>query len=456
MGNAKIDPPDPMLWAHVTEWLNARLRHDLANETLDTDQARIAYLTNNIADLAAALIQHRTPAQEITTPTTAFLVLALVALKPPQATIETCGAVWHALQQQIARSATPPEPVHIFGLVLAYGCGWSRIPTRDADTWDGRWTYAIVALAELVAGAWRYTLRQLEDTLPAGTFGSEAFTKTEIASIAADITLDLLHNRGARTEHHLTAWEPTRSSLVHFIYDAVAGCRYRPTITAASAAQKGPSFPRLQGGAFRNSMGLRLLQEDIGLMVGRVEFQVCPHCHNDLIQNAVAKQTRIILSNVTSLLEANQQCPTCQKRVPHASIPYRIARNNWIFVPYDRGGHYIQVARWRCGKCGTLYPADLAIREQMLVIETTIKELYHTKTRQRAFEHLLHLPEIQSLCQQQRLTPGILLDALKHRLSDLRAHDAQVARCPLCHGDPPQRPSMIWCRTSGVQLDNRV
>lgn len=455
MDSARIDSSDTTLLARAANWLNVRLQHDMPSDTLATDHGRITHLADHFTEFTVALMQDEELVQHISSRTEAALSLALAGLKPPLAPLDGSGSAWHMLQQHLAAYDSPPEPAHIFGLVLAYGCGWSRTPTREADTWQGRWTYALIALTDLVAGAWRYTLRQLEDTLPTGTFSSEIFSKTEITSSAAGIMLELLYAQGARAEHRLSAWNPRQSSLVHFVYDAVAGCRYRPMKSDDNAAQKNPSFPRLQGGAFRNSMSFERLQEDMGITVGRVEFQVCPHCHSNLIERAVAHKQRIILSDVTSLLEGNQHCPVCHKKVPPTTIPYRIARNNWIFVPYDKGGHYIQVARWRCAGCGTLYPADLGVREQMIALETTMKELYHTKTREHVFERLLHLPEIRSLCQQQH-TPSALLEALRQRLTELRAYEKQSTRCPLCNADRPQRPSAIWCRTSGVQLDNHA
>ena len=261
-------------------------------------------------------------------------------------TQELTPELWQACQEAVL--AVPFEEdldwqEQCLQRVTAVGCGWKRPIDPSSSPWERRWYGAIIALRKRIEDSIQQTMKLLQSV-----FIRERsllhLSRAQKRSYAGLMVLELIqarcscdsHKKGCqgkcdccRDEHLLANWEPDVCSLQAFIAQAV----------------RGTAEDRLRSGAFASSMLYPRLQEDVGITLGNVEFKVCAVCYEEEIATAVKEEKELKIKDL-KLFEANK-CPDCDTPADPNSTYYK-ARKNWFLLPYDMGGAYELVKRWRC------------------------------------------------------------------------------------------------------------
>lgn len=252
-------------------------------------------------------------------------------------------AAWQALRPIIQAASPLHTSEQAFDLVVAWGCGWRGSLAGDSDQPQRRLA-AILALRTLVERSVHHTLKQVAQWVLGHDNLAQLLNVTTAAEVKAlqrsyaqKITLELMHGRchcgkqpqkGAvnqedhcgRREHALGYWDSNTCSLAAFVAQAV----------------RGSAQPTLQAGMFATSMLYPLLHEDLGLCVDTVEFKVCQGCG-------------------TSYEGSRCRNPACTHPAFTSGQTRCIARKNRLLIPYEWGGRYQMMTRWRCRNpaCGS-------------------------------------------------------------------------------------------------------
>ncbi len=274
----------------------------------------------------------------------AVCALALVALGPAAAgdpPAEMARALW---QQGDALDAAA-DPIRWLHLVIAWGCGWQRHPEPPEAGWSGRWPVALVAFTRLVERSIQRAREQVRLLLERDSFVLNGYTAAAQRSDAHLIGLQMVHGH-CPEPYHLARWQAGGPlSLQGFVAQAV----------------RGSATDALRGGAFRSSLLYPLLHESLGLMIGAVEFHIC---HAEACHAADIRQAREAGQHLTGQDVQQWQgrgvyrgavCPTCGTPYDRQQS-YALARRHWLVLPDQWGGSYTALERWRCTRCGNLYP----------------------------------------------------------------------------------------------------
>jgi hypothetical protein len=305
------------------------------------------------------------------------IALALAALGPQDSGAPP-DAVWLALQQLVDAALPRFDPECILEIVIAWGCGWQRRIQSPADQWEGRWSRAVLALRSIVEGSVRQAIEQIAQFMADSEGISQQFRALlmrrpdgshtpaygQRRSYANLIALELMHDRcscsyhrrGCRelpdgqhscgrdccvAGHRLSTWQPADRMLRVFVAEAVRG----------SAARS------LQTGAFATSALYPRLREDSGLRVALVEFKICHVGNAPFIAIARQQGKQPALKGLAHPPFEGNRCPTCHTAADRQHT-YFYARKNWLAIPYEEGGTYSMIERWRCTLCGNLYPLE--------------------------------------------------------------------------------------------------
>jgi hypothetical protein len=274
----------------------------------------------------------------------AACALALVALGPAAAGAPP-AALAHALWQQGDALDEAAEPIRWLHLVIAWGCGWQRSPDPFDGDWSGRWPAALVAFTRLVERSIQRAREQVRLLLERDSFVLNGYTAAAQRSDAHLIALQMVHGH-CPEPYHLARWQAGGPlSLQGFVAQAV----------------RGSATDALRGGAFRSSLLYPLLRESLGLMIGAVEFHIC---HAESCHAADIRQAREAGQHLTGQDVQQWQgrgvyrgtvCPTCGTPYDRQQS-YALARRHWLVLPDQWGGSYTALERWRCTRCGNLYP----------------------------------------------------------------------------------------------------
>lgn len=344
-------------WQTAVTHLPLWLRHQFPEaEPLEVQIGR--FLASFSAQLDQLLAQ---PLAESNLPRTELaLLLAAIFLASPGD-----SANWELLVNQFLtlspnKNALTDEAC--LDLVIAYGCGWRREVVPDSQDWNGRWPRAILALRVLVEGSLHQTFKLITPLLPPQYALFSGSLKTGSRLYSNLITLELLHNRCrcgkhkqgckqvgeayacgqtcCREEHQLGSWNPAVCSLQAFVAHSI----------------RGNASSQLKTGALSTSMLYPLLTEDNGFTIDSVEFKVCGFCSEPAILQTIA-QHKEPKSQGSTLYEGNS-CPNCDTPASRQTTYHKV-RKNWILIPYEYGGAYEMLDRWRCPRCRNLFPVTL-------------------------------------------------------------------------------------------------
>lgn len=338
---------------NITAWLRD---HDLEEGPLEWKIGR--FLENFTENLNLLVAQHLAddvlPRQELA------ILFATVFLCP-----EADSANQILICQQLI-TISPYDEVEYeayLDLVIAYGCGWGREIVTNSENWKERWYQAILALRILVEGSLHQTFKLLIPLLPDQISLFSGPMREWGRRYSNVIALELLHDRCrcgkhkqgckkkgdsyacarecCRDEHRLTDWQPEVCSLQAFVAQGI----------------RGNASSQLKTGALTTSMLYPLLNEDSGVTIDSVEFKICSSCSDTRVLKTIAEHKEPTGQGIV-MYEGNT-CPECD--IPaNRQKTYHKARKNWILIPYELGGAYEMINRWRCPLCRNLFPITLA------------------------------------------------------------------------------------------------
>ena len=336
--------------SNISRWLHDQF---LENVPLEDRIGRfLASFTQNL-DQFIAQYPEKT---DLTRPELALL-MAVVFLYPAEETAD-----WQQLVKQLlahAANGKAPSNEALLDLAIAYGCGWQRaLAIRDHET-EERWHRAILALRIMVEGSLHQTFKLIIPLLPYQISLFSGSIKEWGRFYSNVITLELLNNRCrcgkhkqdckkkgdsyvcgracCRDEHQLAAWEPKVCSLQAFVAHSI----------------RGNASSQLKTGALATSMLYPLLNEDSGITVDSVEFKVCGRCSDTAVLQSIAQHQEP--KSQGSVMYEGNSCPECDAPA-NRQTTYHKARKNWILIPYELGGAYEMLDRWRCPRCRNLFP----------------------------------------------------------------------------------------------------
>lgn len=350
----KIDNVWQTAVTHLPLWLRRQFPED---EPLEVQTGR--FLANFSQYLDQLLAQYSAESN-LSRPELALL-LAAFFLAP-----SGDSASWQPLVNQLLTLSPHNNELTdeaCLDLVIAYGCGWRREVVPGSQDGNGRWQSAILALRVLVEGSLHQTFKLIKSLLPPQYALFSGSLKTGGRLYSNLITLELLNNRCrcgkhkqgckqvgdayacgqtcCRDEHQLASWDPTVCSLQAFVAHSI----------------RGNASSQLKTGALITSMLYPLLNEDSGFTIDSVEFKVCGFCSDTAVLQTIA-QHKEPKSQGSTLYEGNS-CPGCDTPA-NRQTTYHKARKNWILIPYEYGGAYEMLDRWRCPRCRNLFPVTLA------------------------------------------------------------------------------------------------
>lgn len=226
-----------------------------------------------------------------------------------------------------------------FDLLLAFGCGWRRDVDHERGGWWGRWEVAYAAMIFQVQASLVASNHLLVNRLPQFALDSD-----DLSELPGDFTVSLLgacncghHRRGCRAScgkeccygpHDIGSWNPLTCHLRPFVDQAV----------------RGTATKQILGGAFAESLIYRDLERQGRILRRRVEFIQCPAC--------------------LEWFETSCQTPGCPG--PEGVAVRRESRPNRLILPAQQGGNYVEVVRWECGACKSLYPIRFQLREPII------------------------------------------------------------------------------------------
>ncbi len=337
---------------NITDWLRA---HDLEEGQLEWQVGRfLDSFTENLNQFVA----QRTAYNVLTQQELAFL-FATVFLCP-----EADSAEQKLICQQLS-TILPFDEVDYntcLDMVIAYGCGWKREVVVNSENWEGRWYRAILALRMMVEGSLHQTFKLLIPMLPNQFSLFSGPMKEWGRRYSNVIALELLHDRCrcgkhkqgckvkgdshacgrecCREEHRLSGWQPEVCSLQAFVAQGI----------------RGNASSQLKTGALVTSMLYPLLNEDSGVTIDSAEFKVCGSCNDTAVLKTIAHHKEPKGQGIV-MYEGNT-CPKCDTPASRQTT-YHKARKNWILIPYDLGGAYEMIERWRCPQCRNLFPITL-------------------------------------------------------------------------------------------------
>ncbi|MCA9917065.1 MAG: hypothetical protein KC445_03890 [Anaerolineales bacterium] len=276
-------------------------------------------------------------------------------------------ALWEQRVQQLLKlspSGDLTSDEACLDLAIAYGCGWHQESSTGSGNRSGRWHRAIVALRTLVEASLHQTFKLIVPLLPHPYFLFSGSIKEGGRFYSDVIALELAHNRCrcgkhrqgcqkkgggyacgqacCREEHQLSRWEPAVCSLQAFVAHSI----------------RGNASSQLKTGAFTTSMLYPLINADSGVTVDSVEFKICGSCSETAVLQTIALHKEP--PSQGSLMYEGNSCPECDIPANRATT-YHKARKNWILIPYEFGGAYEMLDRWRCPRCRNLFPVNLAI-----------------------------------------------------------------------------------------------
>ncbi len=338
---------------NITVWLRDQ---DLEEDPLERQIGR--FLESFTEDLNLLVAQHS--ADDVLTRQELAILFATVFLCP-----EADSANQILICQQLL-TISPYDEVDYeayLDLVIAYGCGWGREVVANSQNWEGRWYRAILALRILVEGSLHQTFKLLIPLLPDQISLFSGPMREWGRRYSNVIALELLHDRCrcgkhkqgckkkgdsyacgrecCRDEHRLTDWQPEVCSLQAFVAQGI----------------RGNASSQLKTGALTTSMLYPLLNEDSGVTIDSVEFKICGSCSDTRVLKTIAQHKEPKGQGIV-MYEGNT-CPECD--IPaNRQKTYHKARKNWILIPYELGGVYEMINRWRCPLCRNLFPITLA------------------------------------------------------------------------------------------------
>jgi len=344
-------------WQTAVTYLPLWLRHQFPEDgPLEIQIGR--FLANFNEHLDQLLAQQ--PTESTLSRPELALLLAIIFLAPPDESVN-----WKLLVEQLlafSPNGNETSDDACLDLVIAYGCGWRRKVVPESQDWNGRWPRAILALRVMLEGSLHQTFKLITPLLPPHYALFSGSLKTGGRLYSNLITLELLHNRCrcgkhkqgckqvgdtyacgqtcCRDEHQLVSWDPAVCSLQAFVAHSI----------------RGNASNQLKTGALITSMLYPLLNEDNGFTIDSVEFKVCGHCSEPAVLQAIG-QHKEPKSQGSTLYEGNS-CPECDTPA-NRQTTYHKARKNWILIPYEFGGAYEMLDRWRCPRCRNLFPVTL-------------------------------------------------------------------------------------------------
>jgi hypothetical protein len=339
---------------NMTGWLGD---HSLEEGPLERQVGRfLENFTENLNQLAA---QHG--ADDVFTRQELAILLAIVFLCPEAE--RTHQAMICQQLMAISPDDDEVEDEACLDLVIAYGCGWGREVATNSENGEERWPRAIFALRILVEGSLHHTFKLIIPLLPY-KFSLFSGPMREWGRLYSNvITLELLHDRCrcgkhkqgckkkgdgyacgrecCRDEHRLSGWQPEVCSLQAFVAQGI----------------RGNASSQLKTGALATSMLYPLLNEDSGVTVDSVEFKICGSCSDTAVLKTIAQHKEP--KGQGSVMYEGNTCPECDTPA-NRQTTYHKARKNWILIPYELGGAYEMINRWRCPRCRNLFPITLA------------------------------------------------------------------------------------------------
>lgn len=269
-----------------------------------------------------------------------------------------------------------------------------------------------------------------------------------------------------RRKHRLYQWNP-QFMLRHFIADAVYGS---PPKKNPDQKYRKPTeifvTRKVQAGAFSVGMLYPKLQEDPGIFVDFVEFKICAVCHSDIINEAIEHGQKIHIQGLTGLYMGDKCYNSQDDQHPAPSDPkktYHFPRKNQFLVPYNKGGSFEKVERWRCPHCGNLYPytaEQSLLHDNIQILKQRIKIFRDQDVLVRYIQELAQQYATYNKQDQQDIDlwikhPKNFVTRLRQKLKGFEQQKQETIRCPLCNHKKPQNLFQVWIyrprRQEGVE-----